>query len=375
MLYKVDKNKGNAYMQLYDFLKADIVKGVYAFGTKLPSKRLTAAETGVSVITVQHAYDILCDEGYIESRERSGYFVVFKNADFFTGTKGLDGNKSQEEAEDGSENIGANFSNATVLNSELVEDFPFSLLAKTMRKILLTYDKKILIKSPNCGCIELRQALARYLLRSRGLEVNYQQIIIGSGAEYLYSLIAQLLGREKLFAIEDPSYEIIRQVYEVSGVKVEPLAMGTKGVKSSELQRSKAQVLHVTPYNSFPSGITAPASKRLEYVHWAEERQGFIVEDDFASEFTVSSKMEDTLFKLAANDRVIYMNTFSKTMAPSLRIGYMVLPQTLLEKFNVNLGFYSCTVPVFEQYVLAEFINSGDFERHINRVRRKLRRQ
>lgn len=362
-------------MQLYDFLKADIVKGVYAFGTKLPSKRLTAAETGVSVITVQHAYDILCDEGYIEARERSGYYVVFKNVDFFIGTKNQAENIQQEVLEDANVNRDANFNNSAFFNQELVDGFPFSLLAKTMRKVLLAYDKKILIKSPNCGCIELRQALAKYLQRSRGLEVNYQQIIIGSGAEYLYSLIAQLLGREKLFAIEDPSYEIIRQVYEISGVKVEPLAMGAKGVKSSELQRSKAQVLHVTPYNSFPSGITAPASKRLEYVRWAEERNGFIVEDDFASEFTVSSKMEDTLFKLAANESVIYMNTFSKTMAPSLRIGYMVLPKTLVDKFNANLGFYSCTVPVFEQYVLAEFINSGDFERHINRVRRKLRRQ
>lgn len=362
-------------MQLYDYLKADIVKGIYPFGTKLPSKRLTAAETGVSVITVQHAYDILCDEGYIEARERSGYFVVFKNADFLiAGRSGADKN-NLEALEDNVDIQDSNVANAMILNSELVEDFPFTLLAKTMRKVLLAYDKKILTKSPNCGCLELRQALASYLLRSRGLEVSCQQIIIGSGAEYLYSLIVQLLGRDKLFAIEDPSYEIIRLVYETNGVKVEPLAMGSKGVKSSELQRSQAQVLHVTPYNSFPSGITAPASKRLEYVHWADERQGFIVEDDFASEFTVSSKMEDTLFKLATNDRVIYLNTFSKTMAPSLRVGYMVLPNSLLTRFNTNLGFYSCTVPVFEQYVLAEFINSGDFERHINRIRRKLRRQ
>lgn len=362
-------------MQLYDYLKADIVKGIYPFGTKLPSKRLTAAETGVSVITVQHAYDILCDEGYIEARERSGYFVVFKNADFLiAGRSGADKN-ILEALEDNVDIQDSNVANAMILNSELVEDFPFTLLAKTMRKVLLAYDKNILTKSPNCGCLELRQALASYLLRSRGLEVSYQQIIIGSGAEYLYSLIVQLLGRDKLFAIEDPSYETIRLVYETNGVKVEPLAMGSKGVKSSELQRSQAQVLHVTPYNSFPSGITAPASKRLEYVHWADERQGFIVEDDFASEFTVSSKMEDTLFKLATNDRVIYLNTFSKTMAPSLRVGYMVLPNSLLTRFNTNLGFYSCTVPVFEQYVLAEFINSGDFERHINRIRRKLRRQ
>ena len=280
-------------MQLYDYLKADIVKGIYPFGTKLPSKRLTAAETGVSVITVQHAYDILCDEGYIEARERSGYFVVFKNADFLiAGRSGADKN-ILEALEDNVDIQDSNVANAMILNSELVEDFPFTLLAKTMRKVLLAYDKKILTKSPNCGCLELRQALASYLLRSRGLEVSYQQIIIGSGAEYLYSLIVQLLGRDKLFAIEDPSYDTIRKIYEANGVRIEKLRMGADGIETQELQGSKADVLHVTPYNSFPSGITATASKRREYVQWAEKRNAFIIEDDFASEFTVSAKIRE----------------------------------------------------------------------------------
>lgn len=365
MLYEIDRSKGKAYLQLYTLLREDIVMGAYKYGSKLPSKRLIAVETGLSVITVQHAYDILCDEGYVEARERSGYFVVYKDSDFFT----VGGAASK---------VGEQSTAIPKLKTlELLPDvvnFPFSVFAKTMRRVLSNYGERLLIKSPSCGCTELRTALASYLLRSRGISVKAEQIIIGSGAEYLYSLIVQLLGRDKLFAIEDPSYDTIRKIYEANGVRIEKLRMGADGIETQELQRSKADVLHVTPYNSFPSGITATASKRREYVQWAEKRNAFIIEDDFASEFTVSAKMEDTLFKLQSHDRVIYMNTFTKTIAPSLRIGYMVLPETLLMVFNEYLGFYSCSVPLFEQLVLADFINEGDFERHINRVRRLLRK-
>ena len=200
-----------------------------------------------------------------------------------------------------------------------------------------------------------------------------EQIVIGAGAEYLYGLAIQLLGRDRIYAIEDPSYEQIRSVYAANGVRYESLRFGRDGVLSSELQRTSATVLHVTPYRSFPSGVTASAGKRREYVTWAQERGGVIIEDDFDSEFSVSSKNEDTVFALAPEGTVIYVNTFSKTVASSMRIGYMVLPRSLLPTFLGSVGFYSCTVPVFEQYVLAELINSGDFERHINRVRRRRR--
>lgn len=366
MLYKIDKGQGKAYLQLYNYIREDIIKGAYSNGSKLPSKRLVAVETGLSVITVQHAYDILCDEGYIEARERSGYYVIYQNSDFFT-VSGAN-NARIEPAK-----INQKAKSLDILPN--IADFPFTILARTMRRVLSNYGERLLIKSPSCGCLELRNALASYLLRSRGIEVKAEQIIIGSGAEYLYSLIVQLLGRDKLFALEDPSYSTIRNVYEANGANVEMLKMGSEGIETMALQQSRAQVLHVTPYNSFPSGITATASKRREYVLWAQEHNGFIIEDDFASEFTVSTKMEDTLFKLQPQGRVIYMNTFTKTMAPSLRAGYMVLPEALVDEFKEKLGFYSCTVPLFEQLVLADFIEEGDFERHINRVRRKLRKQ
>lgn len=243
-----------------------------------------------------------------------------------------------------------------------------------MRKVITEYDEKILIKSPNHGCPELRYAISSYLARSNGINARPEQIIIGSGAEYLYSLTLQLLGSERTYALESPSYDKIKRVYSLGGAKCDMLKLGSDGIKTDELERTSATVLHVTPFNSFPSGVTASASKRYEYLSWARERDGFIIEDNYDSELTVSTKNEDTLFSTSENGSVIYLNTFSRTVAPSVRVGYAVLPERLLDEFEAKLGFYSCTVPVFEQYVLAELIENGDFERHINRVRR-LRRK
>lgn len=345
-----------AYLQIYQQLREEITGGVYRFGARLPSKRLVAEEAGVSVVTVEHAYAILCDEGYAEARERSGYFVLYRDGDGFSVPA-----SGTPHAVTAGEPLHAPFA------------FPFSVFAKTMRRVLSAYGERILIKSPNRGCPELQNALAAYLARSRGMSVRPEQIVIGSGAEYLYSLVLQLLGRDSLYAIESPSYEKIRRVYAANGVRFEELRMGADGILACDLETSRAKILHVTPYRSYPTGVTASASKRREYLRFAECRDGYIIEDDFDSEFTVSSKMEDTIFSLSPNGRVIYVNTFSRTVAPAMRVGYMVLPEPLLPEFEAKLGFYSCTVPTFEQYVLAEFISSGDFERHINRVRRARR--
>ena len=356
MKYSIDSNSSQkAYMQLYEQLRTDIIKSVYKYGDKLPSKRILAEETLTSVITVKHAYGILCDEGYIESKERSGYFVTYQKNDFVP--------IAEHEIYD----------IAPSKHLYHTDEFPFSVLAKTMRNVISKYGENILIKSPNAGCFELRKALSDYLSRGKGMNVSYNQIGIGSGAEYLYGLIVQFLGRDKIYALENPSYEKIHSVYKANGAECDLLKLGKDGILSSQLAKTKASVLHITPFRSFPSGITASASKRNEYIKWATDRNGIIIEDDFNSEFTVSTKNEDTVFSLEPNCSVIYVNTFSKTIAPSMRIGYMVLPKELVDSFFDKMGFYSCTVPMFEQYVLAEFISNGDFERHINRTRRKLR--
>ena len=356
MKYSISLNsKQKAYMQLYEQLRTDIINSFYKYGDKLPSKRILAEETLTSVITVEHAYEILCDEGYIESKQRSGYFVTYRKNDFAP--------VAEHEVYDISPNH----------HHYHTDEFPFSVLAKTMRNVISKHGEELLIKSPNAGCVKLRKAISDYLARGKGITVSYNQIVIGSGAEYLYGLIVQFLGRDKIYALENPSYEKIHSVYRANGAQCDLLKLSKDGILTSQLAKTRASVLHITPFRSFPSGITASASKRNEYIKWATDRNGVIIEDDFNSEFTVSTKNEDTVFSLEPNRSVIYMNTFTKTIAPSMRIGYMVLPKELVKPFFDKMGFYSCTVPVFEQYVLAEFIAGGDFERHINRTRRKLR--
>ena len=359
MKYHIDKTiRKTTYIQLYEQLKQDIIANIYPYGTKLPSKRLLAVELGISVVPIEHAYELLREEGYVEARERSGYFSIYRQSDFHIYPE---------------INSSTTFENTHTHTSN--NEFPYSVLAKTMRKVILDYNDVLLSKSPNHGVHSFRLAICSYLKRSNGIKVEPRQIIIGSGAEYLYSLIVQLLGNQRLFAIENPSYEKIRRVYNANGLCIDMLKMGIDGIKTSELQRTKASVLHITPFNSFPSGITASASKRYEYIKWAEERNGFIIEDNYDSELTISKKNDDTVFSLARQHSVIYLNTFTKTIAPSIRVGYMILPENLLEEFEEKLGFYSCTVPVFEQYLITELINNGDFERHINRIRRKKRQK
>lgn len=358
MKYVIDKTQRPAYLQIYKLLKSDIIDGAFAYGSKLPSKRLLANELKVSTVTVEHAYALLCDEGYAEPRQRSGYIVTFRPADGFAASTAA--------------------APAKVHAQQNLSDYPYfsvSILSKTIRKVLSDYHDVILDKSPNAGCEELRAAIRAYLARNRGIHVQTDQIIIGSGAEYLYGLIVNLLGRDKVYAIETPSYEKIEQIYNAANVVCDLLPFSLDGIDSRALAASHADVLHTTPYRSFPTGITASASKRHEYIRWASARPRFIIESDYGSEFSVSSQPMEPLFVLSSDDNVIYLNTFSRTISPSLRVGYMVLPRQLVAPFQEKLGFYSCTVPTFEQYVLTELINSGDFERHINRVRRNLRKK
>jgi len=358
MKYKIDWDQHPVYLQLYHQIKEDIVNGTLGYHSKLPSKRLLALETKTSTVTVEHAYNLLCEEGYVESRERSGFFVIFQKGEVFF----------SEERKKVSPVLPTPPAHA-------YPEFPFSVLSKTMRNVLTVYGKETLERSPGQGRMELRSAIVGYLARNRGIYVTAEQIVVGSGAEYLYGLMIELLGRHRIYGIEVPSYEKIEQVYRASGVCLEFLALSCDGIDSAALAGAEANVLHTTPYRSFPSGITASASKRHEYVHWAEQGDRYLIEDDFESEFSVLTKPQDTLFSLSPLDHVVYLNTFSRTISPSLRVGYMVLPPKLAHVFREKLGFYSCSVPTYEQLVLASLLDNGDFERHLNRVRRKLRKE
>lgn len=358
MKYALKKGRTPVYLQLYSRLRDGIVNGIYPYNTKLPSIRGLAEEAKVSTVTVEHAYALLLEEGYIESRERSGFVVIFRKKDGFA--------VFSEQAP------------MAISSYHGVQDsrgFPLSVLSRTMRRVLSERGDLLLAKSPNSGCPELRDAIRSYLARNRGITVATEQIIIGSGSEYLYGRIVELLGRGRVFAIESPSYHKIEQVYKATEIRYDLLPLTKAGIDSRALSKTAADILHTTPYRSYPSGVTATASKRHEYVKWASSGGRYIIEDDFESEFSVSARPTETLFALSSRDNVIYMNSFSRTVSPSLRVGYMVLPKHLVGVYEARLGFYSCTVPTFIQYVLAELIRNGDFERHINRVRRRLRRE
>ena len=346
MKYSVDKTASeSAYMQLYRQIREDIAAGAYTAGAKLPSKRALALETGVSVITVEHTYSMLCDEGYAEAREKSGYYAL-----------GVPVPPPVKRV-----------SIEAMAAPELPEDFSFSIMAKTMRSVLSRYDRSIFARCEAQGSGQLRYVLSEYLLRSRGIKAEPSQIVIGSGAEYLYSLIVPLLGLKSV-AIEEPSYEKIRRVYELCGAEIRALPLGENGIESEYLSLCGSDALHVTPFHSYPSGVTASEEKRKEYALWARKNGTYIIEDDYDSELSPSGM--ETVFSLSP-ERVIYVNTFSKSIAPSIRTGYMVLPEGLVNIFREKLGFLSCTVPLFEQLVLAEFISQGHMDRCINRRRRK----
>ena len=352
------------YDSLYKNIKADILQGKLKGNQKLPSKRNLAQHLKISVVTVENAYAQLILEGYIYSIEKKGYFVCAleqTNARFCQIEK-----INYQSTKNSNDGFYLDFAS----NSICSEKFPFTIWSKLMREVLLEHNTQLLDVVTYNGVEELRTAIAEYLYYFRGISVSANQIIVGAGTEYLYSLLIQLFGRKKIFAIENPGYRKIAQIYHFNDVKCEFIDLDQNGISISKLKESQAEIVHISPAHHYPTGIVMPIKRRQEILKWADEKNDrYIIEDDFDSEFRFVGRPIPTLQSIDKNEKVIYMNTFSKTIAPSIRISYMVLPYHLVEKFNDNLNFYSCTVPSFEQYALAKFISKGYFERHINRMR------
>ncbi len=353
------KNKSR-YLALYERVRDDIIAGVYPHSKKLPSKRTMASDYGVSVITVEHAYELLEEEGYIVSSEKKGYFVIYDPNNQFP----VSGNEQKNN-----EIIQRNVE----YKSPDKDGLSFSQYARTVRKVISAYGERIMERSESFGCELIRKAIASYIFRSRKLQVDPRRIIIGSGAEYLYGLIIKVLGNRVVYGIESPSYKKISYIYESEHAKTKALSLTHDGIESTELWKAEIQALHITPYRSYPSGVTASASKKHEYLKWCNEKNAIIIEDDVESEFSPSRKPEETVFYLNKGKNVIYVNTFTRTIGPFLRVAYMVVPEDMVDNFKKTVGFLSCTVPTPEQYVIAELLENGEFERHINRIRRRKR--
>ncbi len=354
------------YEYLYQCIKNDILNGVLEAGSKLPSKRELAKHHQISLKTVENAYEQLLTEGYIYSEEKRGYYVALLDAD---------ANQSRVKNhtpfgiyhnEDNDEQFFVDFTS----NQAAIENFPYDTWAKTMRGILSQYDKEMLKTVSFQGAYVLREAIAKYLYGFRGMHVSPDQIIVGAGTEYLYGRLIQLLGKNHVYALEDPGYHKIAKIYQAHGVSWEYISVDENGIQPDKLYNSSATVVHVSPGHHFPTGSIMPIARRQMLLEWAEkDRDRYIIEDDYDSEFRFSRRPIPAIQSLNHNHRVIYMNTFSKTLAPSIRISYMVLPLKLMERYVDTMNFYSCTVSSFEQYAMAEFMNKGYFERHIHRMK------
>lgn len=357
LTYELKKAPGvPLYEALYRCIREDILSGRLAAGEKLPSKRALAENLEVSKITVETAYNQLLAEGFIRSQEKVGYFVESLQRQAAAAV-------SKEAKEEPAEDL-------IDLTGDSPSHFPFSVWSSLQREVMLDLGEGLLLPLHNQGLPALRNAIARHLTEFRGMQVDPDNILIGAGTDFLYNLLVQLLGRDKRYGVEEPGYGKIQKIYEAAGASCALLSLDRQGVDPEEL--GDTQVLHISPSHHFPSGIVTSLSRRQALLAWAaESKDRYIIEDDYDSEFRFNAHPLPSMHTLDGGGQVIYMNTFSKTLAPSIRISYMVLPDALMAAYRKNLGFYSCTVPSFEQHTLERFISRGYFEKHINRMRKQ----
>lgn len=343
------------YEQLYRAIRQDIASGELAGGERLPSKRQLAEHLSVSKITVENAYAQLIAEGYVTSRQRSGYYVE---------------QLAPLAPQPAPPAVGVPDDPAPSAPST----FPFSVWARLMRSVILEQSGTLMRAAPNAGLSELRSAIAAELLRLRGMQVLPEQILIGSGTEYFYNMLIQFFGRSRVYGIEPLGYRKIAAVYRANGVSLRTVSMDEGGVIPEALQQSGAEILHFSPSHHYPTGAVTTAARRQVILRWLSQADDrWIIEDDFDSEFRFTGLPLSTLQSMDRTGRVIYLNTFTKTIAPSLRISYMILPMGLLQKWQREMGFYSCTVPSFEQLTLARFLSGGWFEKHLGRMKKHYR--
>lgn len=388
-----DIGSDSLYEHLYKCIKNDIKKGVLEKNEKLPSKRSLAKNLGISVITVENAYAQLLAEGYIYSIAKKGYYVSDIKSGYIWDSSAMENEREKTSIKNGVEHINLVKEKmcdrideefaisqartegryiADFTKNKMISDmFPFTIWTKLIRQILSEQQNALMTNPPSGGAMELRRAIAKHLKEFRGMIVAPEQIIVGAGTEYLYGLIIQLLGMDKKYGVEDPGYDKISKIYRCHGVKQDYIGMDEYGVIPSQISEKKIDILHITPSHHFPTGIVMPISRRYELLGWAnQDEERYIIEDDYDSELRLNGQPIPALQSIDVSEKVIYINTFTKTLSSTVRISYMVLPEKLLDKFYKTLFFYSCTVSNFEQYTLAKFIDEGCFEKHINRMRK-----
>lgn len=411
------------YEYLYRCIRHDIAHGKVEPGQKLPSKRALAKQLGVSLITIEAAYDQLVAEGYIRSRERCGYYACDLapaakieeqgNAQFRTATETsanrrredhvsnpngpqpISQNEESLERRTGYRPSDADF--APPLNglaphaqnapsdAPLLADFthstlattmlPYSAWAKAVRRTLSDESAASLAEAASAaGSPELRSAIADHLRQYRGMDVSPGQVVIGAGSQTLYQLLVQLLGRTRRYAVEDPGYPLLTRMYEQQDAQVAHIGLDDSGIDIDALEASDASVAHIMPSHQFPTGIVTTAARRRELLNWAREGDRYLIEDDYDSEFRMAGRPIPSLFGIDAAERVLYLNSFAKSLGAAFRMAYLVLPPQLAQRFRKQLGFYANTVSPLDQLALAHFIEQGHYDRHVNRLRTHARK-
>lgn len=415
--YNMEK-RGSAslYEYLYRCIRHDIARGIIPPNQKLPSKRTAAKHLGVSLITVEAAYQQLIAEGYVRTRERSGYYVCEL-------APAAQGSTERKHPDAGKRTVQKQKPKQPSIATSL---FPYSAWAKTMRLTLAEETSETLAQAAStAGSPQLREAIAAYLHDYRGMSVQADQIVVGAGSQTLYQLIIQLLGRDRIYAVEDPGYPLLTRMYQLNNVPLAHVPMDDEGIQIDQLQASEATVAHIMPSHQFPTGVITSASRRRELLNWARKQsesipagmkrpeanrtaqrtpeqpaagttgklapeqnapeqhapercsspsERYIIEDDYDSEFRMTGKPISSLFSIDAANRVLYLNSFAKSLGEAFRIAYLVLPPQLAEKFHSELGFYANTVSPIDQLTLARFITNGHYERHVSRLRTQARR-
>ena len=357
------------YEQIYEFIRDEIRAGRLLRYEKLPSARFLAKDLQVSRTTVDMAYGQLVSEGYLEARPRQGYFVsaveglcridIFSRSE--THTPGEERRQGREKYDFSPNAIDMHF-------------FPYATWKKITKNILVDANSDMFSLGEPQGDLGLRTTICRYLHGSRGVNCEPEQIIVGAGNDYLLLLLEKILGRHVHVAMENPTYVRAYQIFRSCAYPVSFIPMDENGISVEALRQTDAQVAYVMPSRQYPTGISMPIGRRLELLKWAGEKEGrYLIEDDYDSEFRYKGKPLPSLQASDTGGNVVYIGTFSKAIAPAIRISYMVLPYPLLERYRKECGFYSSTVSRIDQTILNEFIEDGCFERYLNKMRKQYR--
>ncbi|MBK5481774.1 PLP-dependent aminotransferase family protein [Peribacillus sp. TH16] len=350
------------YLQLYEYIKVEIQNGQINAGIKLPSKRKLAVHLGIGLNTVDAAYQQLIAEGYVESRLRKGYYVadlerILPIMEQLPVSQGMIYPQRETSKID--------FNHGRVD----IDSFPHSVWKKCLNNTLYHQERELFISGDSQGEVGLRTEIAAYLFQSRGVRCVPDQIIIGAGTQYLIHLLRLLLGNERIFGVEDPCFHRVREVLRLEGAHMTFIPLDESGMSVDTLKESAANVAYVTPSHQFPSGMIMPITRRVELLNWAEKNNGYIIEDDYDGEFRHAGKPIPSLQGLDINGRVIYLGTFSKSLIPTIRVGYMVLPKELAIIYHEKLKGYKQTVSRMIQETLCLFMKNGHWERHLNKMR------